>query len=195
MGVVAVVLVGALVAVLLAVLLVPVRIQLRWVQREDTLEPRWQVQTRWLFVTWRSGVGARRREQPRPDRRPRRAGPSSGRRARAMVGVPGLLRRTTRLALDLARAAVPRTVRGWIRFGLDDPTSTAILCGPMYAAAAVTRGRGWALDLEPDFAMSGLCGDVRADWVVRPGRLVLPIVSFACSPVVWRAGLAAMRAR
>jgi len=177
----------------------PLRVDLELDVADEPFAQSVRVHARWLWLTWRSGQARRARPErpprPRPRPRSRPAGRPRRRRVLAALSTPGFLRRVGRLAVELWRTLAPRTVDGWVRFGLDDPASTGVLCGAVQGAGLLARGAAWNVRLEPDFAGPAFSGHARCAWEVRPGAVLWPVGTFVVSPATWRAAYAALRAR
>lgn len=192
MAIVALLLVAALGVVLVA----PVRISLDWDGWPDSPRPHVRVRVRWLVVTWRSGQSRAGPRPPKAKRRTRSAGAKPRRRRwRRVAAVPGLIQRVGRLLVDLVRVLAPRAMDVRLRVGLDDPVSTAIWWGASHAIVGRAQAGEWRVRLEPEFAGPALAGEAHLEWLLRPGRVLWPVATFMCSPVVWRACLSAMRGR
>ena len=179
------------------VLLAPVRIALQW----DAGAPAPRLRARWLFVDWAGDLSRSAASRPptpakppKPPKPPRRSsGRTAGRRLRAALWTRGLLPRLARLVVDVAGLLMPRTLDVDVRIGLDDPASTGMLCAAAQLAAAVRPSTVWRLGVVPDFAGPALDARGRAEWVVRPGRVVWLVAALLVSPPVWRAAWAAIR--
>jgi hypothetical protein len=172
-------------------LIVPVRVDLELDMAAEPSGRSVRAQVRWLFFAWRSGTP--RRGRPERTRRTHYGRRLRPRRVLAAIRTRGFLGRTRRLAGDLMRALAPRTVEGWVRFGLEDPASTGALFGAAHAAASVAQATGWTLRLDPEFSGPAFAGHARVVWAVRPGAVLWPVGTFVLSPITWRAALAALR--
>jgi hypothetical protein len=180
------------------VLVVPVHVDID-VELDILAEPSTQsvhVRAHWLFFAWRSGQARRARPAPTPRRRSgaRSAGSLRPRRVLAALRTRGFIGRLARLAVELWRALAPRTVDGWVRFGVEDPVSTGVLFGAAHAVVALAQVTAWHVRLEPEFAGPALAGHARLVWAVRPGAVLWPVGTFVASPITWRAAWAALRA-
>ena len=189
---------GLVLAVAIGTLLIaPVRIVLEWAH-DPPMPPRLWGRARWLSLVWRfepSRPGPTRAPPvPRPPRRRRTSPRRAARRLRAALATRGLGSRLARLIADVGLVLLPRTLDARMRIGLEDPASTGVLYGAAHAAAWLPARRGWRLEVEPAFTGPTLAGRARAEWVLRPLRVLRPLGSFLLSPPVWRAAWAALRA-
>ncbi len=154
-----------------------------------------RVRVRWLTFAWGGGEASRAPARSAPRRPGRRRARSDPRRALAAIRTRGFAGRLGRLACELLHALAPRTVDGWLKFGLEDPVTTGVIFGAAHGAVGVAGSAAWNLRLEPEFADAALAGHARVVWTVRPAAVLWPIGTFVMSPTTWRAALAAMRAR
>jgi hypothetical protein len=196
--------VAVLAAALGAALAAPVRITVSLDADSALPHAAASVAVRWLFLSWRTaptastppeGAPAEVARPPRARRRHRSGSRRAMARARAVALTPGFVRRALRLALEVLRVALPSRAQASVRIGFDDPALTGE-CAGMLAALnpVVARWRDHVV-VEPDFEGAILVLRARVDWRIRPVAIVGPIGRFVVSPVAWRAGWAALRAR
>ena len=179
-------------AILLTALVVPWHVD---VSIEKAAEaPRVTVRTRlrWLMFDWR--LRAPRPTKPSPPR-PRARRRFGFRSVRAAWSTPGFKERIGQFLLSSGRLAVPRSMTAHWRVGFEDPADTGMLVGAWIGIAEMWRPLAWQVAIEPDFSGSIVEGDAHVLWSVRPIAVLWPMVRLAGSPVMWRAGRAALHAR
>jgi len=181
-----------------AVFVAPWRLDVDVHQPADVPRASVRVSLRWLFLAWRLDG----RHQAR--RAVRRAPPTTAMRQsakgrlapiRAALAVPGFPSRLWRLVIQIARQILPREVRVRARVGFDDPSDTGLFFAATRGSSWAASRVGWTIWIEPDFSGPVLEGDAHAGWSIRGVLLVWPLIAFLATPVVWRAGRAAMAAR
>jgi len=188
----AIVTVLAVIAAMVAtILLVPVRIDLDVDTRRAS--GRLRARVRWLFASWSITRPRRRVTTPKAKEQQRRSR-LGFRSMLAAIRTPGFPSRVVRTLAELARLLNPVAARGDIVFGLDDPASTGELLGSL-CALRLWPGVAWHdVRLGPHFSGPAFGAVGQAAWVVRPGYLLWPVLSFLGAPVVWRAARAAWSA-
>jgi hypothetical protein len=185
-------LLAAFAAILLIALVVPWHVD---VSIEKAAEaPRVTVRTRlrWLMFDWR--LRTPRPTKPSPPR-PRARRRFGFRSVRAAWSTPGFKERIGQFLLSSGRLAVPRSMTAHWRVGFEDPADTGTIVGTSLGLAEIWRGPAWQVAVEPDFSGPVLEGDAHVLWSVRPIAVLWPMLTLAGSPVVWRAGRAALRSR
>jgi hypothetical protein len=99
--------------------------------------------------------------------------------------------RFARAIAELAAPLRPATASGELRFGLDDPALTGECLGVL-CAMRLWPGRVWReVRIVPDFDHPALELSGQASWVIRPARVLWPVVTLAAAPASWRAVRAA----
>ena len=191
---------AALLAALMAMLAVPVVLVID-ARRVDALEARWRV--RWLFglVDIRSSrARSKPAEPPHPDA-PKRAPTSRKQRGRgrriavAVLRTRGLLHQVGRLLAAALRQVTLERFHLEMMFGFENPADTGFVYGCLSPVLVMAEVRGLDVQCRPMFLEPGVRGVFQATIRVRPLRVVMGTIVALLSPPVFRAAVAAWRAR
>jgi hypothetical protein len=104
-----------------------------------------------------------------------------------------LIPRLARLLAGVLRLLTPRTLDVRLRIGFDDPASTGMVFAAAQVMAGLRPAPAWRVDVVPDFGGPSCAARGRAEWVLRPARVLWLVGAFLASPPVWRAAWAAIR--
>jgi len=183
-----------LVALIAIILIAPWHVDV-FLQKPPEERAHVRVTLRWLAFSWPLQNPTPASRRARPSRRPRPRSRFGAASVLAALSTPGFFRRLLQWLTEMARPAWPHRllVRG--RVGLDDPSDTGLLAGIWYGLIQLQIPEHWDVAIEPAFEESVIEGEALARWSVRPLSLIWPMTTLAASPVVWRAGRAALRAR
>ncbi len=161
-----------------------------------------RVSGRWLIFRWAtasqpdaSPPGGRLNEMHDPAPRTTHRPGSSPWPVLTALRSPGFVLRTLRFIRDMLRALAPRTVRGWIRFGFDEPGLTGVVFGLVQGLASQAGRLMRDVQFEADYAEPVLAGSVRGQWRVTPASVLWPIATYVSAPATWRAALVLVRSR
>lgn len=136
----------------------------------------------------------RHRRFPSPASKKGSSSRRSSRRARAVLRSRGFLPAAARCVRRLLRQLRPRHERFAVRFGLDNPSDTALLWSVFAPMSVLLQGSICdPLTLEPDFSGSRL--EIQGQTRVRvvPGMLLLVLTGFVLSAPARRALVRAAR--
>lgn len=174
---------ATLLLIAVAVLFSPVTIDFSLARDAGASSVDMRVRLRWMGVSLSRHPGRRR---PHARQRASSAGRTVGLATiRALFLSPGFARRAGRLIAELVARARPKSLELNVRAGFDDPSDTGALlgwlhCGPI---GGVSR----RIHIRPDFTAPVLAGTVHLIWKRNAASLLWPMLTFAASPVVWRA--------
>ena len=181
----------ALIVLAAAICLAPVHVEI--VLSKNAGAVRLRARIRWLVFSWRVDDARRRRHERNAAKRRRhgRRSPFDRVSVRALLSSRGFAERCVRLGAGLIRWVAPDDVRASARIGFEDPSETGMFVG---GALALCRGAGLRrVSVTPDFSGEVLEGRMRVRWSRNLASALWPVVSFAASPVVWRAVRASRR--
>ena len=184
----------AIVVVVAAALFAPITVEVSVEKAGGESPTRVGVRVCWLGLSIPQSQPARR--STTEGRKKKRSRPSvQWATIRGALGSPGFFRRCARLIRELGRLAVPDCLQLRGQVGFEDPADTGIFLGWLYGLAASSPStHDWSIQLEPQFAEAVVQGRLQMRWSRSIASIGWPLLTFAASPVVWRAWIRARHA-
>jgi len=178
----------AIAVVVAAALFAPITVDVSVEKAGGESATRVGVRVSWLGLSIPQGQLARRSKTEREKKRKRSRPSVRWAPVRGALGSPGFFRRCARLIRELGRLAVPDRLQLRGQVGFEDPADTGIFLGWLYGLSASSpSSHDWSIQLEPQFGKALVRGRLQLTWSRNIASIGWPLLTFAASPVVWRA--------